>query len=82
MNKILSDKDINQKICKYQKSNLQRAHHIKMQFSNSRFGHGLFGPLTVTFQGQTLFWPSTLPKAPQRKVLGPGWNWVFSFSMF
>ncbi len=35
-----------------------------MQFSNSHFGHGLFDPLIVTFEGQTLFWPSMLPKAP------------------
>ncbi len=35
-----------------------------MQFSNLRFGHGLFDPLIVTFQGQTLNWSSTLHKAP------------------
>ncbi len=35
-----------------------------MQFSNSHFGHGLFDPLIVTFQGQTLFRLSMLPKAP------------------
>ncbi len=29
----------------------KRAHHIKMQFSNSHFGHGLFDQLIVTFQG-------------------------------
>ncbi len=34
---------------------LQRAHHIKLQFSKSHFGHGLFDPLIVTFQGQTFF---------------------------
>ncbi len=32
---------------------LLRAHHIKMQFSNSHYGHGLFDLLIVTFQGQT-----------------------------
>ncbi len=31
---------------------VRRAHHTKMQFSNSHFGHGLFDPLIVTFQGQ------------------------------
>ncbi len=42
-----------------------------MQFSNLRFGHGLFDPLIVTFQGQTLFWTSMLPKAPhiQKKLV-------------
>ncbi len=29
---------------------LLRAHHIKMQFSKSHLGHGLFDPLIVTFQ--------------------------------
>ncbi len=41
-----------------------RAHHINMQFSNLHFGHSLFEPHIMTFQGQTLFWPSMLPKAP------------------
>ncbi len=32
-----------------------KAHHIKMQFSSLQFGHGLYDPHVVTFQGQTLF---------------------------
>ncbi len=35
---------------------LIRANHIKMQFSNLHFGHGLFDALLVDFQGQSLFY--------------------------
>ena len=34
-----------------------------MQFLNSLLGHVLFDPLIATFKGQTLFWPSMLPKS-------------------
>ncbi len=42
---------------RYFEQQLSRAHHKKMQFSYLYFGHGLFDPLTVTFQGQTLLSP-------------------------
>ncbi len=39
-----------------------------MQFSNLHFGHGLFDPLIVTFQGQTFFGPSMLPHIKKKFV--------------
>ncbi len=52
------------------KTCLKRAHHIKMQFSKLHFGHGLFDPLIVTFQGQTFFdWVCSLRTLIPKKNL-------------